>query len=283
MSEETGQPLLEVSDLHVRLPTGKNRFVHAVGGVTLTLNQNERVGIVGESGSGKSVTVRAINGLLPESKLVSVEGSIKYKGEELVGASAKTWRRIQAKEVSMIFQDPLSFLNPTATIGAQIMEALRKGNAASHTKAEVLRYMALAGLTGDLEALYRAYPFELSGGMRQRVLIAISFCKAPEIIIADEPTTALDATVQRHVLKSLNDSVKELDKSMLLITHDLGVVAAMCDRAYVMYSGRVVEEGTIEDLFYRPQHEYTQELLKSVQSFSSNDEELYVSRYAMSS
>ncbi|MGB3413182.1 MAG: ABC transporter ATP-binding protein [Microbacteriaceae bacterium] len=273
--------LLQVNDLNVKLPIGRGQFVHAVKGIDFEIHNNERVGIVGESGSGKSVTVRAISGLLPQSKLVQVTGSIRYKGQEFIGASVKNLAHLQAKEISMIFQDPLSFLNPTMTVGKQITESLNQGNAKNRSRDEVYRFMTLAGLTKDLETVFDAYPFELSGGMRQRVLIAIALCREPEIVIADEPTTALDATVQRRVLHSLDQSVKSLGKSMLLITHDLGVVAAMCDRVYVMYSGKIVEHGTVDDIFYRPKHEYTKELLKSVESFSNNDEELYVSKYAL--
>jgi ABC-type dipeptide/oligopeptide/nickel transport system ATPase component len=253
--------------------------VHAVKSVSLEVNRGERVGIVGESGSGKSVSVRAISGLLPQSPRVSVEGSIKFHGDELVGAKSRSWDEIRAKRVGMIFQDPSSFLNPTMPIGRQIREALIKGRSEGKTFAEVLRYMGLAGLPNP-EGLAGRYPFELSGGMRQRVLIAIALAKLPELIVADEPTTALDATVQRQVLRSLDASVDELGTSLLLITHDLAVVAGLCDRVYVMYRGEIVEFGSTEQIFYDPQHSYTKELLHCVKSLGDDSGELYVSDYA---
>lgn len=277
-STEPAKVLLEVRDLGVSLPTGPRRSIQAVNSVSLTVRRGERVGIVGESGSGKSVTVRAVSGLLPESKLVSVRGSIRFDERELVGASARDWREIRSKKIGMIFQDPMSYLNPTMTIGKQVLESLQRGRSSDHSMEAVLHNMELAGLTSG-EELLKKYPFQLSGGMRQRVLIAIALAKSPELIIADEPTTALDATIQRKVLRSLDESVSKLDTSLLLITHDLAVVAGMCDRVYVMFRGNVVEHGTVEEIYYNPQHEYTKDLLRSVRSFSDDSEELYVSEY----
>jgi len=273
------QALLVVRGLQVKLPTGRNRLVHAVRNVDLTVRAGERVGIVGESGSGKSVTVRAISGLLPDSPLVQVHGSIQFRGQELNGADARIWRDIRAKRIGMIFQDPHSFLNPTMRIGAQINEALKMGRGEQTSKDELLRVIALAGLP-DPERMAQRFPFELSGGMRQRVLIAIALAKSSEIIIADEPTTALDATVQRRVLKSLDDSVTALGTSLLLITHDLAVVAGLCDRIYVMYGGEVVETGSTEKIFSAPEHPYTKELLRCVQSLADDTPDLYVSDYS---
>lgn len=272
-------PLIEVSNLSVSLPTGPRQSVRAVKSVSLKVYPGERVGIVGESGSGKSVTVRAISGLLPESPLVKVGGSIRFRGQELVGAPARDWQDIRSKRIGMIFQDPMSFLNPTMTIGQQVREALVYGRAGDRSMDAAMGFMELAGLSAPRELIAR-YPFQLSGGMRQRVLIAIALAKSPEMIIADEPTTALDATIQRRVLRSLDDSVTQLGTSLLLITHDLAVVAGLCDRVYVMFRGEIVESGTAEDIYYNPQHDYTKDLLRSVRSFTDDSEELYVSEYA---
>lgn len=277
--ERGSGPVLQVSGLNVRLPTGRNRWVHAVRGVDLVVGHGERVGIVGESGSGKSVTVKAISGLLPESRQVEVSGSIQFRGTELVGADRATWRDLRAKRVGMIFQDPSTFLNPTMRVGKQVREALTTGRSADHSEKEMLRFLSLAGLPAPEDAAEH-YPFELSGGMRQRVLIAMALAKLPEVIIADEPTTALDATVQRRVLKSLDASVEALGTSLLLISHDLSVVAGVCDRVYVMYGGEIVESGTTEQIFTAPQHTYTRELLRCVRSLADDGPELYVSSYA---
>ncbi|MDQ0693158.1 ABC transporter ATP-binding protein [Arthrobacter sp. W4I7] len=276
---KTAEPMLSVANLSVKLPTGSKQFVQAVRSVDLTVHAGERVGIVGESGSGKSVTVRALSGLLPESPLVDVQGSIKFRGTELLGGNEKSWRDIRAKRIGMIFQDPSSFLNPTMRIGKQVHEAVVRGRSADKSATETMRCLELAGLPSPLEVA-RRYPFELSGGMRQRVLIAIALAKSPELLIADEPTTALDATVQRRVLKSLDKSVEELGTSLLLITHDLAVVAGLCDRIYVMYRGEIVESGSTEKIFYDPEHSYTKELLRCVKSLSDDSPHLYVSEYA---
>jgi ABC-type dipeptide/oligopeptide/nickel transport system ATPase component len=273
--------LLEVSSLAVRLPTGPRESVQAVRSVDLAIAAGERVGIVGESGSGKSITGRSIAGLLPQSRRTRVEGSIRYRGREMIGAPEAAWNDIRRRRVSMIFQDPLSFLNPTMRIGAQVQEAVRPDGPRSRrqARAEVFEFMEMAGLPRP-EEVARKFPFELSGGMRQRVLIAIALAKRPELIIADEPTTALDVTVQAHVLQTLETCVVELGTSLILISHDLAVVARMCDRAYVMYAGEVVEEGAVQDIFTTPQAAYTQGLLRSVRSLTSTTEDLYAFEHA---
>jgi ABC-type dipeptide/oligopeptide/nickel transport system ATPase component len=268
--DSTAQPLLEVQGLAVRLPTGPKDEIQAVQCVDLVVGPGERVGIVGESGSGKSVTGRAIAGLLPQSSRVHVEGSIRFHGDEFVGASSTRWMEVRRHLVSMIFQDPLSSLNPTMRIGAQVAEAGRP----SLVDEKVYEYLEMAGLP-DPAGVSRKYPFELSGGMRQRVSIAIALAKRPELVIADEPTTALDVTVQARVLNTLKRSVDELGTSLLMISHDLAVIAQMCDRVYVMYNGRVVESGATYSVFTNPQEKYTQGLLKSVRSLSSSDEALF--------
>ena len=270
--------VLRVEDLRVELPTGIRNSVLAVEEASLVLHQGERIGIVGESGSGKSITARAIAGLLPPSSRVRVTGSVRFEGKELLGQSARDWNAVRAKSIGMIFQDPLSYLNPTQKVGRQLREALSMGNAADKSQENMYAMMRLAGLK-DVEETAEKYPFELSGGMRQRVLISFALARQPQIIIADEPTTALDATVQRHVLRSLDDSVETLGSSMILISHDLAVVSALCERVYVMFRGRIVESGTTEQIFEHPQHEYTQELIKSVLSFTDDSPRLYVSQY----
>jgi ABC-type dipeptide/oligopeptide/nickel transport system ATPase component len=264
------QPLLAVHGLAVRLPTGPRAEVQAVQCVDLVVGPGERVGIVGESGSGKSVTGRAIAGLLPQSPRVKLEGSIRFHGAEFVGAPSQRWMDVRRNLVSMIFQDPLSSLNPTMRIGPQVAEAGRPPLA----NEKVHEYLDMAGLP-DPSAVARMFPFELSGGMRQRVSIAIALAKRPELVIADEPTTALDVTVQARVLKTLKQSVDELGTSLLMISHDLAVIAQMCDRVYVMYNGRVVESGDTYSVFTNPREKYTQGLLRSVRSLSSADDALF--------
>ncbi|GAA1791731.1 ABC transporter ATP-binding protein [Planosporangium flavigriseum] len=280
----SGGALVEVKGLAVRLPTGPKDSVQAVRSVNLTIRPGERVGIVGESGSGKSITGRTIAGLLPESKRVQVAGSVTFRGKEMIGAPAKEWRDIRSRRVSMIFQDPLSFLNPTMRVGRQVQEACRREGSASRQEIrdEVYSFMELAGLAQPAEVA-RKFPFELSGGMRQRVLIAIALAKRPELIIADEPTTALDVTVQARVLASLKRSVDELGMSLLMISHDLAVVAGLCDRVYVMCDGAVVEEGDTHSVFTEPKEAYTQGLLRSVRSLSSPTGELYADSERQSS
>jgi len=270
-----GTTLLAVRDLAVRLPTGTKNEVRAVNSVSLTVGRGDRVGIVGESGSGKSVTGRAIAGLLPGSPRVRVSGSIVFDGDEMVGAPPKAWQAIRSRRVGMIFQDPLTFLNPTMKIGKQVQESIvARRQPGVNVREEVLRFLSLAGLQ-DVAVLASRFPHELSGGMRQRVLIAIAIAKLPELIIADEPTTALDATVQQHVLRSLDETVSTLGTSLILISHDLAVVAGMTDRIYVMYGGRVVETGTTASVMGSPRHPYTRALLRSVTSLTDEGVDLY--------
>jgi ABC-type dipeptide/oligopeptide/nickel transport system ATPase component len=269
-------PLLEVDGLRVHLPTGDRSDVEAVSSASFTVGLGERVGIVGESGSGKSVTGRAIAGLLPTSPRVRVEGSIRFAGREMLTAPASAWNQIRSKRVGMIFQDPLTFLNPTMKVGAQVAESLgatsRRDRRAR--EAEVVRFLGLAGLD-DPERVASQFPHELSGGMRQRVLIAVAIAKEPDLIIADEPTTALDATVQARVLRTLDETVSELGTSLILISHDLSVVAGMTDRIHVMYGGRIVESGPTAAVLADPRHDYTKALLRSVRSLTEPDVPLY--------
>ncbi|GGA71691.1 oligopeptide transport ATP-binding protein OppD [Pseudoclavibacter endophyticus] len=271
-------PLVEVKGLSVELPTGDSESVQAVRDVDLVIRNGERVGLVGESGSGKSVTGRAIAGLLPTSPRVRVEGSIRISGSEMVGAPPKAWDQVRRKTVGMIFQDPLTYLNPTMRVGRQVAESVissSPGHSRKHDRSdEVVRYLRLAGLDNP-EQVAAAFPHELSGGMRQRVLIAIAIAKAPALILADEPTTALDATVQQRVLRTIDETVTDLGTSLLLISHDLAVVAEMADRVYVMYGGRIVEDGPTEHVLHDPKHPYTRALLRSVRSLTDEDTTLY--------
>lgn len=269
--------LLEVRDLEVHLPTGSRSEVRAVASVSLDVHRGERVGIVGESGSGKSVTGRAIAGLLPTSPRVRVRGSIRFDGREMVGAPARAWDEVRSRTVGMIFQDPLTYLDPVMKVGRQVREAIpaaRDARRDARADAQVRRFLELAGLE-DAERVADRFPHELSGGMRQRVLIAIAIAKTPELLIADEPTTALDATVQKRVLTTLDRTVAELGTSLILISHDIAVVASMTDRLYVMYGGRIVESGPTSAVLAAPRHAYTQALLRSVRSLTEDDVPLY--------
>jgi oligopeptide/dipeptide ABC transporter ATP-binding protein len=254
------EPLLSVRDLTVSFDT-HGRDAHAVRGVNFDVAAGETIGIVGESGSGKSVTALAIMGLLANNAVVS--GSIKLHGRELVGLDRRALRKIRGKQVGMVFQDPLTSLNPVLPIGKQISEAVRihnprfsKGDARRRS-VELLRMVSIP----DAQRRLDSYPFELSGGMRQRVMIAMAMANEPSLVIADEPTTALDVTIQAQVLEVLQEVQREHDIGVILITHDLGVVAGLVQRVLVMYAGRVVESGAINPVFDAPGHPYTRGLL----------------------
>ncbi|MGY2080518.1 ABC transporter ATP-binding protein [Modestobacter sp. SYSU DS0657] len=265
-------PLLEVTDLNVRFPT-EDGLVHAVRGVDYTLRSGEVLGIVGESGSGKSVTSLAVMGLLPGSARVT--GSVKYRGQELLGQSDRSMSRVRGKGVSMIFQDPMTSLDPVYKVGAQIEETLRIHDKSLSSKASEARAVELLELVGIPNAgeRVRSYPHEFSGGMRQRVVIAIAMANQPEVIIADEPTTALDVTVQAQILEVLQTALQETGAAMVMITHDLGVVAGIADRVLVMYAGRPVEVGSVEEIYYEPRMPYTLGLLGSLPRLDSSTRE----------
>jgi ABC-type dipeptide/oligopeptide/nickel transport system ATPase component len=256
-------PLLEVRDLNVRFPT-EDGLVHAVRGVDYTLHPGEVLGIVGESGSGKSVTSLAVMGLLPADARVT--GSVRYRGAELLDRRDRDMAGIRGKGISMIFQDPMTSLDPVYRVGHQIEETLRihdknlTGRAATSRAVELLEMVGIAQAADRV----RSYPHEFSGGMRQRVVIAIAMANQPDVIIADEPTTALDVTVQAQILDVLGTALEETGAAMVLITHDLGVVAGMADRVLVMYAGRPIEVGSVEDIYYEPRMPYTLGLLGSL-------------------
>ena len=261
--------LLKVTDLHTSFftPAGE---VKAVNGVSFSLDKGKVLGIVGESGSGKSVTAYSILQILANPGKI-VGGSILYRGQELVGASKEEMSKIRGNKISIIFQDPMTSLNPVFTIGNQLMEAimLHTNRNAAQAKARAIEMLQLVGVN-EPEKRINQYPHEFSGGMRQRVMIAMALACEPEILIADEPTTALDVTIQAQILDLIKDLQKQLGMSVILITHDLGVVAEMCDEVIVMYAGEVCERGTADEIFYNPKHEYTKGLLRSIPSV--NDE-----------
>ncbi len=253
------EPLLEIKDLHVTFE-GPSGPIRAVRGVNLTVQPGEVVGLVGESGSGKSVSMLSVLGL--HGPNATVEGSITFKGRELIGAPESTLRRLRGGRIGMIFQDPMTSLNPAHTIGRQLGEAVivhQKGKRKDVEK-KVIELLELVSLPNP-ETRVNAYPHELSGGMRQRIMIAMAMANEPDLLIADEPTTALDVTTQAQILDVLARIRSERELAIAMITHDLGVVAGVADRVNVMYAGRIVEQAGVEDLFYRHEHPYTAGLL----------------------
>ncbi|MEH0932436.1 ABC transporter ATP-binding protein [Micromonospora sp. CPCC 205558] len=254
-------PVLEIRDLSVSFPT-ETGTVSAVDGVSLDLAPGEIVGMVGESGCGKSVTAMSIAGLLPGSARVT--GSVRLDGTQLVGARESALRRVRGREIAYIFQEPMTSLNPVLTVGRQIGEVLQVHERMSRRAARA-RAVELLTLVGIPSAAQRvdSYPHQLSGGMRQRVMIAMAVACGPKVLVADEPTTALDVTVQAGILQVLRDLRDQLGTSVLIITHDLGVIADIADRVVVMYAGRVVERAPVDDLFAHPRHRYTAGLLSA--------------------
>lgn len=265
------EPALQVERLEVDFPT-KDGVVHAVRGVDFSLAPGEVLGIVGESGSGKSVTALATMGLLPKGAVV--RGSIRFDGTDLLTLKEKQLTQVRGTGIAMIFQDPMTSLNPVYTIGWQITEAILAHQDVSKdaAMARAIELLAKVGIPNPAERVDN-YPHEFSGGMRQRVVIAIAMANDPEVILADEPTTALDVTVQAQVLNSLKAAMAETGAALLLITHDLGVIAGLADRVLVMYAGRPVEIGTAEDVFYRPSMPYTLGLLGSLPRLDSHGAE----------
>ena len=250
--------------------------VKALNDVSIHLNDGEVLGIVGESGSGKSVTAYSLMGLTAyPGKLVG--GTIDFNGHRINDLSEKEFRKIRGNEVSIIFQDPMTSLNPVYTIGNQIMEVilLHTDKNKEQARARAKELLELVGIN-EPEKRLKQYPHELSGGMRQRVMIAIALACEPKLLIADEPTTALDVTIQEQILELMMDLKKKLGMAIIMITHDLGVVASMCDRIAVMYAGRIVEYGTTDDIFYNPKHEYTKGLLKSIPRLDAKEHERLV-------
>ena len=265
--------LLEVNDLHTSFftPAGE---VKAVNGVSFYLDSGKVLGIVGESGSGKSVTAYSIMQILEKTGKI-VSGSVKFDGQELVGIGEKGMKKIRGNKISIIFQDPMTSLNPTYTIGKQLMEAImlhtpRNKQQARERAIEMLRLVNI----NEPEKRMKQYPFEFSGGMRQRIMIAMALACEPDILIADEPTTALDVTIQAQILELMQKLQKELGMAIIMITHDLGVVAQMCDEVIVMYAGSICEQGTADEIFYNPKHEYTKGLMRSIPTVGNDGQKL---------
>ena len=269
------EKLLEIKDEYLSFftPAGE---VKALNGVSFSLDDGEVLGIVGESGSGKSVTAYSVMGLTAyPGRLVG--GTIHFNGHEIEKMTEKEMRKIRGKEVSMIFQDPMTSLNPVYTIGNQIEEVLllHTDMTKAQAKARAKELLELVGIN-EPERRLKQYPHELSGGMRQRIMIAIALACEPKLLIADEPTTALDVTIQAQILDLMKELREKLGMGIIMITHDLGVVASMCEKIAVMYAGHIVEYGTAEDIFYNPSHEYTKGLIKSIPNLNTEEQERLV-------
>ena len=265
--------LLSVQDLHTSFFTDAGE-VQAVNGVSFNLDEGEILGIVGESGSGKSVTAYSIMRILADAGKI-VGGKILYKGQDLAQFSEKEMQNFRGKCCSIIFQDPMTSLNPVFTIGSQMKEAVvlhteKRGKEADDRVVELLELVGI----NEPRRRVKQYPFELSGGMRQRVMIAMALACEPDILIADEPTTALDVTIQAQILELMQELQKKLGMAVILVTHDLGVIADMCDKIVVMYGGRICERGTAHEIFYNPKHEYTKGLLRSIPNVNNMKKKL---------
>ncbi|WP_082234919.1 ABC transporter ATP-binding protein [Halobacillus massiliensis] len=268
------EKILDIQDLHVSFQTYGGE-VQAIRGVNLELYKGETLAIVGESGCGKSVTANSIMKLIPSPAGKIKQGSIAFKGKDLTKMSDKAIRKVRGIDISMIFQDPMTALNPTLTIGDQLTEGVRQHRRVSSAEAnkQAIEMLKLVGIPNPDERM-KQYPHQFSGGMRQRIVIAMALICEPELLIADEPTTALDVTIQAQILQLFQRIQRETGVSIILITHDLGVVAKVADRVSVMYAGKVVETGTRRDIFHRPSHPYTQGLLHSVPRLDQKGEKL---------
>ena len=266
--------LLEVKNLCVNFTTYGGE-VNAVRGVTFDLHKGETLAIVGESGSGKSVACKTIMRILSSNGYIK-DGEILFSGKDLAKISEKDMEKVRGKDIAMIFQDPMTSLNPTMTIGKQIMEPIIKhqGLSKENAKKRAIELIELVGIS-DAEKRFKQYPHQFSGGMRQRIVIAIALACNPKILIADEPTTALDVTIQAQILELIKDLQEKTGVAVIFITHDLGVVANMADRVAVMYAGKIIEYGTSDDIFYDPKHPYTWGLLGSMPTLDIGDNDLY--------
>ena len=266
--------LLSVKDLVIHYET-EDEVVEAVNNISFDIKKGEVLGLVGETGAGKTTTALGILGLLPPKVGHVIQGSIEMEGKDLLKLSEKEMRQIRGKKISMIFQDPMTALNPVKTVGDQIDEVVLLHNHCS--KAEALkRAQEMLAMVGIVPERYKDYPHQFSGGMKQRIVIAIALACEPELLIADEPTTALDVTIQAQILDMMRKLQKEQGTSVILITHDLGVVAEMCDNCAVMYGGELVEYGTLEQVFDNPKHPYTKALYKSIPSLDRDVHRLEV-------
>lgn len=269
------KPILQFKDLRVSFQSGK-KFAPAVDGISFELREGEILGIVGESGSGKSVTSLTSMGLIPTPPGKIEKGEILFDGKDLTKISEKEFRKIRGNQISMIFQEPMTSLNPLFTIGNQLKEAiiLHTKLTKAEARARSIELLKLVGIP-RAEGILQEYPHQLSGGMRQRVMIAMAMACNPKVLIADEPTTALDVTIQAQILTLMKDLNEKTETSIILITHDLGVVAEICERVIVMYSGQIVEQGDVRTILKDPQHPYTKGLLKSVPDLRGKKDRLY--------
>ena len=266
-------PFLEIKHLVVEYTSG-GAVIHAVNGVNLTLNKGETLGLVGETGAGKTTVAKAVLRVLPDPPAKIRGGEINLNGENILSVSEKEMRGIRGKKVSMIFQDPMTALNPVMTIGSQIAEVIRIHNQVSAAEADV-KAMKMLEMVGIPAERFPEYPHQFSGGMKQRIVIAIALACEPKLILADEPTTALDVTIQAQMLGLINELQKRLNTAMILITHDLGVVAQTCEKVMVMYAGEAIEYGTAEDIFETTQrHPYTQGLFNAIPKLDENTKRL---------
>ena len=272
MSDES-KYILQVKDLHTSFFT-ENGEVKAVNGISFNLEAGKTLGIVGESGSGKSVTAYSIMQILASTGKIT-GGEVLYKGEDITKWNEKKMEKFRGEKISIIFQDPMTSLNPVFTVGYQLVEAVLLHTDKTRKEAEerAIEMLTLVGVN-EPESRVKQYPHELSGGMRQRVMIAMALCCEPDILIADEPTTALDVTIQAQILELMQELQKKLGMAIIMVTHDLGVIASMCDEIMVMYGGRVCERGVADDIFYRPAHSYTKGLLRSIPTTSNMNEKL---------
>ena len=275
MAEAVSEPILRVNRLHTHFFTDKG-VIPAVDGVDFTLYKGEVVGLVGESGCGKSVTSLSILKLIPQPPGKISADKMEFKSEDLIHATERRMRQLRGNDISMIFQDPMSSLNPTFTIGHQLSEVIRIHKKASRKEAlrQSVEMLSKVGIP-RAERTVKDYPHQLSGGMRQRVMIAMATACQPELLIADEPTTALDVTIQAQILNLMKQLNQDQGTAILLITHDLGVVAEVCERVLVMYAGKVVEEGDVRSILKDPQHPYTQGLIASVPKRNERSKRLY--------
>lgn len=273
MEENSASPLLDVRDLEITF-NSRNQKNRAVKGVSFSLKQGETLAIVGESGSGKSVTALSFTKLLPPEPLCSIEGHISYKGKDILTLNGRELRKIRGKEIAYIFQEPSTSLNPVFKVGDQIAEAVKLHLPnITDVKGRVIEALEQVGIRNAPER-YHAYPHELSGGMQQRVMIAMALACEPKILVADEPTTALDVTIQKQIIDLLKDLRKQLDMSIIMITHNFGIIKDFCDRVIVMFRGRIVEEGSIEDILYHPKHPYTKALIDCIPKLGAKQHRL---------
>ena len=271
--ENKTTPIVEIKDLIVHYETDTG-VVEAVNNISLTIEKGEVLGLVGETGAGKTSIALSIMGLLPKPPAHIIPGSVKLDGNELIGKRKKQMQKIRGKEMSMIFQDPMTALNPVHYVGDQIAEVIRLHDKCSRPEA-VNRAKEMMETVGIPAARYKEYPHQFSGGMKQRIIIAIALACEPKLLIADEPTTALDVTIQAQILELMKGLQREKGTAMLMITHDLGVVAEMCDKCAVLYAGEIVEYGSLEDIFEHPMHPYTVGLFNAIPNLEDDKERLF--------